>query len=510
MGVTSDDASHRGCYGGDGVPVRSLAPNAVTWSRILYVRAMSGRVTVVRADAAVVDGVARGATAIRVRDGVIEAVGDPDHIAADGAAFVDWSGRAVVPGTVNAHNHSFQSLLRGIGDDLPFLEWREKALYRYSPQLDAAGMETAALFAFGEMLLHGVTTVCDFYYINRGGNDNAIATIEAARRLGMRIVLARCFYDWDGAPASYREDVPTAIRNFEDLARTYNGPPSGVTRPVTGRVTPDKGRPRPVTGRVTPDNSQMVTVHPAPHSQHGASPAMIEAGAGCARDAGVPWHIHLAEEAYQVDESLARFGARPLHAIAELGVLDGQMIAIHGCWFDDSERALLAQRGASLVYNPASNMFLGDGITDVVDLRARGVRVALGTDGGCSNNRVSVFDEMRMTALLQKVARTDGQAIAAEDCFAMGTRLGGEVLDLPVGRIAPGYRADLVALDLHDPSLWPAQALAKNVVYALSSRAVSDVMVDGEVVVRDRELARVELEEIETRVRNLTGDWRRE
>ncbi len=122
-------------------------------------------------DRAIVDGVARGATAIRVDGGVITAVGTPGDQAAesDGGAILDWRGRAVVPGTVNAHNHSFQSLLRGIGDDLPFLEWRDRALYRYSPRLDADGLATGALFAFGEMLLHGVTTVCDFFYINSGG-----------------------------------------------------------------------------------------------------------------------------------------------------------------------------------------------------------------------------------------------------------------------------------------------------------------------------------------------------
>src|SRR5262249_52990394 len=114
----------------------------------------------------------------------------------------------------------------------------------------------------------------------------------------------------------------------------------------------------------------------------------------------------------------------------------------------------------------------------------------------------------RSCALLQKVARTDGQAIAAEDCFAMGTRLGGEVLALPVGRIAPGHRADLVALDLHDPSLWPTTALAKNVVYSLSSRAIADVMVDGRIVVANRRLQTVPEENIEVRVKRLTGSWR--
>jgi 5-methylthioadenosine/S-adenosylhomocysteine deaminase len=237
---------------------------------------------------------------------------------------------------------------------------------------------------------------------------------------------------------------------------------------------------------------------------------MIESGAGCAADSNTPWHIHLAEESYQVDESLERFGARPLHAIDALGVLDERMIAVHGCWFDESERALLAERGAALAYNPASNMFLGDGITDVVDLRRRGVAVGLGTDGGCSNNRVSVFDEMRMCALLQKVARTDGQAIDAEDCLAMGTELGGVILGLPVGRLAPGYRADLVFVDLADPSLWPVQGLVKNAVYSLSSRAITDVVVDGDIVVERSQLTRVDLNEIRARVRRLTGDWSRD
>lgn len=424
---------------------------------------------------------ARGSTTVVARDGAIIAVGDPATTPIpEGAKRIDWRGRALVPGTINTHNHSFQSLLRGIGDDLPFLTWRDRALYRYSPTLTAPGMATAALFAFGEMLLHGVTTVCDFYYINAQGNDHAAATIEAARQLGIRIVLARCFYDWDGAPANYRETVPQAIAHFESLHRHFR----------------DRDR-------------HLVTVQPAPHSQHGASPAMIEAGAGCAADAGEPWHIHLAEEQYQVEQSLSRFGKTPLHAIAALDVDLAAMIAVHGCWFDASERALMAERGASLAYCPGSNMFLGDGVTDLVDLVARGVPVGLGTDGGCSNNRVSVFDEMRTAALLQKVHRCDGQAIDAETCFALGTRTAGSVLRLPVGRIAPGFRCDLVALELADPSLWPLQALEKNVVYALSPRAITDVVVDGTLVVASRTLCNVDLRDIHSRVADLTRTWTR-
>lgn len=437
---------------------------------------------VITADRALVDGQARGPTAVLAHAGVIVRVDTPDAIAQDprasDATHLAWSHRAMVPGTVNAHNHSFQSLLRGIGDDLPFLEWRDRALYKYSPRLRPEDIATGALLAFGEMLLHGVTTVCDFFYINHGGNDHAEAVIGAARALGMRMVMARCFYDWDGAPAAYRESVPSAVQHFQALAARYNHDPA-----------------------------RMVTVMPAPHSQHGASRAMIEAGAGCARDAKVPWHIHLAEEQYQVAQSLERFGQRPLHAVANLEVDLANMVVVHACWFDASERALLAERGGALAYCPGSNMFLGDGVTDLVDMHARGVRVGLGTDGGCSNNRVSVFDEMRAAALLQKVHHVNGQAITAEACYAMGTAGGGEVLRLPVGRIAPGYRCDLVAVDLDDPSLWPPRYLQKNIVYALSARAITDVVVDGRLAVSNRQLVHVDQREIQRRVFELTSSW---
>jgi 5-methylthioadenosine/S-adenosylhomocysteine deaminase len=430
-------------------------------------------------DVALVDGELREKFALRVDGGTIVARGSRAEIDDGTHPVTDLGRRAMLPGTVNAHNHSFQSLLRGFGDDLPFLEWRDRALYRFSPRLGQEGVFTGALFAFAEMALHGVTTVCDFFYLNDNGNENARAVVGAAQKLGMRVVLARCFYDWEGAPANYRESVEDATQRFLELNHEFR-------------------------------DSPVVTVCPAPHSLHGASERMIRAGADAAREVGVPWHIHLAEEKYQVDEALAKYGARPLHAIDKMGLLDHDMVAVHGCWFDGSERALLAEKKARLAYNPNSNMFLGDGVTDVVDLVKRGVRVGLGTDGGCSNSRVSVFDEMRACALLQKVSRLDGQAISAETCFRLGTEGGGEVLGLPVGRLAVGARADLVFVDLDDPSLWPEQSLAKNVVYSLSPRAVTDVFVEGKAVVRDRALANVTLGEVKERVQRLTHDWRRD
>ena len=280
------------------------------------------------------------------------------------------------------------------------------------------------------MALHGVTTVCDFFYLNDGGNDNARAVIAAARALGMRVVLARCFYDWDGAPAMYRETVVQAHNNYLQLHNEFRG-------------------------------ARDVLVCPAPHSLHGASEEMIRAGADAARKTGTRWHIHLAEEKYQVDEARKKYGTTPLRAIDKMGLLGDDMVAVHGCWFDADERALLAERGAKLAYNPNSNMFLGDGVTDVVDLVARGARVALGTDGGCSNSRVSVFDEMRACALLQKVGAYGRAGHRRRDLLRDGHgvgRRGARAAGRPAGcrRSAPTSSSSISTIHRCGPSSrWP-------------------------------------------------------
>jgi 5-methylthioadenosine/S-adenosylhomocysteine deaminase len=169
----------------------------------------------------------------------------------------------------------------------------------------------------------------------------------------------------------------------------------------------------------------------------------------------------------------------------------------------------MAERGAGLAYCPSSNMILGDGITRLAPMHDLGIRIGLGTDGGCTNNRLSVFDEMRMAALLQKVRCLDGTVLPAEVAFAMGTRGGARLLGVEAGVIAPGQLADLVAVDLRHPSLHPPTDLLKNVVYAMSHQAVTDVWVHGRHVVRGQRLATLDQGALLERVRGLTRDWRR-
>lgn len=393
-----------------------------------------------------------------------------------GVEVVDWSRKAIVPGTINAHNHSFQSLLRGIAVDRPFLEWRDEALYKYTPLLDEEAIYTGALFAFGEMLKYGATSVSDFFYVHNNGTATDEAVIQAAKDLGIRLVFARTMYDWDGAPISYRETIDEAVTRTRALAVKYQGDP-------------------------------MVSIQPAPHSPHAASPEMIQAGHKLAKELGTPFHIHVAEEQFEVEETLEKYGLRPVHYLDSLGVVDDSMIAIHLVWLEDSEIQLLGERRSALAYCPSSNMFLSDGITNIPELYKAGVKISLGSDGACSNNRISVFEEMRMCSLLQKVSTLNGTCINAKQVFDMGTKTGAELLQLKAGEIKEGLKGDFVSLQLDDLSLAPKTELFANVVYSMQPTAIKDVVVDGKIIVKEGQLQTVSEKSIVNRVERLFNKW---
>ncbi len=267
----------------------------------------------------------------------------------------------------------------------------------------------------------------------------------------MRIVLARTMYDWDGAPIEYRESIPDAVSRTRELWQEYRG-------------------------------RDDVHVCPAPHSPHAASPAMIRAGATLAEELGTRFHIHVAEGRYERDQIRAQYQLSPMRWLESLGIPMERMTAIHAVWLEDDDIRLMGERDTRLVYNPASNMFLGDGVTRIVDMLASGVKIGLGSDGGCSNNRVSVFDEMRMCSLLQKVTHLNSEVIPAETAFAFGTSGSADTLGLPAGRIAADCYADFVTLDMEDPSLQPPFQYEKNIVYSMTPHAIRDVIVGGRTV----------------------------
>ncbi len=374
-----------------------------------------------------------------------------------------WNDMVLLPGTVNVHNHSFQSLLRGLAVGKPFLEWRDEALYKISPLLTPDDIYTGALFAFGEMMKYGVTTVCDFFYLHNNGIEGDRAIIKAAEDIGIRLVLARTMYDWKGAPDGYVETIEDAVNNTRLLANEFNG-----------------------------KNELMTTILPAPHSLHAATPEMVIAGYELAKELGTKFHIHVAEEPFEVDEVLKAHDMRPVEYLDKIGVLNEKMVMVHAVWLNDKELSLMADKKASLAYCPSSNMFLADGVTNIAEMLKNNITIGLGSDGACSNNRISVFEEMRMASLLQKVTRLDALVVGTDDAFKMGTSRGGELLDLPVGEICSGNNADFVGLDLNDLSMLPVypnqEQLLANIVYSMQPTAIKRVMIQGKTTMKDGNL----------------------
>ncbi len=394
----------------------------------------------------------------------------PDH------EVEDWGNVAVLPGTVNGHAHTFQALLRGFGDDLTFARWRDRVLYPFSERLSRDQIHTGALFDLAEMAKAGVTTAVDFFYLHDGANENAMAVIRAAKQIGIRLVLARAMYDWTGAPKRYQETPGASARNFRELRAALAG-------------------------------DRLAFAQPAPHSIHAASPEMIRAGADLSAELDLPMHIHVAEGRYEHEQSLSRHGLSPVAYLDSLGALTERTVVVHAVWVDDADLSLISERGASIVHNPGANAFLGDGIAPFRRMLERNISVCLGTDGGCTNSRQSVFDDMRIAALFAKAIDADASVLRAEDALIAGTARGGEVLGLPVGRIAPEHAADLVVLDLDALSLQPRATAEKQIVYAMQPDAIARVIVGGETIVERGELTNVDEADLVARVNAITDGW---
>jgi 5-methylthioadenosine/S-adenosylhomocysteine deaminase len=380
----------------------------------------------------------------------------------------DYSSHFIVPGCVNAHSHCFQILLRGFADHPKnFADWVGSHLYPTVSKLDDESIELAAIVAFAQMLRAGTTSLGEFHYLHNGadgpgGHRIDELVLNAARRLGLRTTLVRCFYDQNNRPGQdrFQETPEQAVAATRALHEVFKEDP-------------------------------LATVIPAPHSLHGASREMIEAAFQLAEDLDVPYHIHLAEQQSDLEYSKALYeGASPLFALDKMGVLNQRTVLVHGIWLSEDERALLAERGGALIYNPTTNMALGDGIANIPDLMKRGVPIALGTD---ANYTMSLFSEMRAMEYLQRIqslemgilARASG-AGNARPLLKAGWENGARALGTKTGRLDIGMPADLIVIDRHDPSLLPAslaggEALSNALISSMvPETAVKHVMIQGQ------------------------------
>ncbi len=376
---------------------------------------------------------------------------------------MDASGSLILPGLVNTHTHLPMVAFRGMADDLPLMEWLSRHIFPAEAKYVNRQMvyDTARL-AIAEMILSGTTTFCDGYFYESG-------IARAAMECGMRAV-----------PSAGFIDLP-----FPDSPDPANH--TGIAWKYLARWK---------------DRSTLITPALFCHSPYTCKPETIRIVKEAARKAGVPFLIHLAETQEEVRITRELYGLTPVRHLHRLGVLDEKTIAIHAIWVDDEEIDILGDCGVKVSHCPESNMKLASGICPLTKLIDRGIAVGLGTDGAASNNDLDMFGEMDKAAKVDKVMRMDPTIMGAETVLRMATIGGAEVLGLEkeIGSIEPGKRADIIILDTKKPHLTPLYNPYSHIVYSASGADVKTSIINGRVVMKDRRLTTLDVDEAMAKV----------
>ncbi|MCB1959236.1 MAG: TRZ/ATZ family hydrolase [Rhodocyclaceae bacterium] len=389
---------------------------------------------------------------VAIRDGKILAVLPTDAARQQFAADAEkhLPDHALIPGLVNLHTHAAMTLMRGMADDLPLMQWLETAIWPTEARhASAAFVHDGTLLAAAEMLRGGITTANEMYFYPD-------AAARAFDTLGMRCVIGITAIDF---PTPYASSADEYLKK--------------------GLATRDAWRGHALTRFAL-----------APHAPYTVGDSSFERIVNLANELDLPIHIHIHETAQEIEDSLKQYGRRPLARLNQLGVVGSNLIAVHAAHLSGDEIDLLARQGASVAHCPSSNMKLASGIAPVASLVDHNIPVGLGTDGAASNNRLDLFQEMRQAALLAKVSSGDARAIPAARALRMATLDGARALGMEadIGSISAGKQADLCAIDLSGVDTQPCFNPLSHLVYCAGRENVSDVWVAGRAKISDKTL----------------------
>lgn len=391
---------------------------------------------------------------IEVSDGRISWVAEEPS--AEGAdETVSARGLIVVPGLINTHCHLSQQLGRGLADDVDLLTWLHERIWPYEAALTEEDVEVSALACALEQIRNGVTTIAD------PGGQHVDGAGRALERAGIRGFLGRSTMDeWEGVPEARQESTDETLAVQDELAERWDGAADGRLR----------------------FSYTLRTIF-------NCSDALIEASAERARRLGTPLQMHIAEIQAENHHSRATRGTTTVRHLARLGVLGPWFLGAHAVWLEDEEIELLAEAGAAVSHNLASNLRVL-GLPRIADMLDAGVVVGIGTDGAPANNRMSLIDELWAASLLQKGLRLDPTVLDARTAFAMATRNGARALGAlgEIGSLEAGKAADLVLIDPRTVNMTPVHDPVSALVTALKSENIHSVMCAGRWLLREREI----------------------
>ncbi|MCX7598715.1 MAG: amidohydrolase [Armatimonadetes bacterium] len=378
----------------------------------------------------------------------------------DGADVIDATGCLVTPGLINAHTHVSMTLFRGYADDLKLEQWLGEKIWPAEMQLRREDVYWGAMLGIVEMIRGGVTTFNDMYHY-----FDAVA--DAAADAGIRACVSGVLIGV----------IPGAEELFQQAVE------------FTGALK-QRGHP-------------LLVPMLAPHAPYSCPDDLLVRTAEAAAELGVRLHIHVAETASEVSDSLAEHGATPVGHLHQIGFFDVPTVACHCVHLTDEDIAILAEHQVGIAHCPTSNMKLASGFARVADLLRAGACLGLGTDGAASNNNLDMFEEMMVGAVIAKGHTGNPEVVSADEMLAMATRGSAAALglDVKIGTLVPGKRADIIVVDTWRPHLQPLHNPVSQLVYAARADDVRDVIIEGTVVMRDRQLTTVDEAEIIAKAR---------
>ena len=400
---------------------------------------------------------------IRVQSGRIAEMA-PHLRPVPGEELVAAKGLLAMPGLMQGHVHTCQTLARSQADDVELLDWLRHHIWPMEAALDPTTLRAAARLGMAELLLGGTTGILDM-----GTVHHTDVLFEEARVLGLRYTGGKTIMDdGDGYPDSLRESPDAALAESDRLCRTWHGQHDGRLRYAY-----------------------------SPRFAVCCSREVLEGCVKGARQHGALLHTHACENRGEVALVRTRTGRDNVAYLHELGFSGPDVLLAHGIWLTDHERALVKQTGTRIVHCPSSNLKLASGIAPIDAYLAEGIDVALGADGAPCGNNLDGFLEMRLAALLHK-PRGGPTVVPARQALRMATRGGALAMGLTdCGHIAVGARADINLLDLHKPHVYPAMGdLTSRLVYAAQRSDVHTVIVDGQVVVAEGKLQTASVRDI--------------
>ena len=399
--------------------------------------------------------------AVAVDDGIIIAIGTRAEIEAEFRSRQTLAGdkRVVMPGLVNGHGHAAMTLLRGVADDLELMDWLNNYIFPAEVEfVDSEFVRIGTELACWEMIRGGTTTFVDMYYY-----PDTIA--EVVVDCGMRAMISSTVIDQRSPDAEGAADSISKGRAFIDRWKNRNS-----------RITPMFG----------------------PHANYTLSAEQLAATRAAAIELGVPISIHMSESPFELQYSQDTFGMTSIEMYESIGFFEGPTIAAHVVWPTPTEIPILASRKVGVIHNPTSNMKIASGISPVAEMLAAGVRVGLGTDGAASNNDLDMWEEMRLAAFLQKVDRMDPRVLPADTVLSMATTGGATAIGLGdiTGSLEVGKRADIIQIAFDDVHHVPTYDVVSHLVYVSDEQDVASVIVDGQVLMLERELLTIDTERV--------------